>query len=756
MATDIGAIKGVIELQDEFSSRLNLAQTVLSNFDKSTQESMKAIAGVTGIVTAAVTALVTATAKLGERGADVNDVRDTFEHFAGGPDAALASLERLRQGTKETITDFELTKNAAHLLSAGVNLTADDFGTLGSAAFVLQNRGLGGTKEMLDLVSDAMVTGRTRALAMALGVVEGTNAEEKYAATLGIKKEQLSDVGKVEAKRIEIMQMLGAAVKDAGKQERDFGEQLEAAKTGLMNWLDNLSSAVAKSPAFAAGMREAEAAIKAAFGGDQQESIKMVVEFLKQTIIVAANVALGFVETARVIHTVWSGVSVVINGTMTLVTTFFDMIASGWAMVAEIGAKLHLVPPGVAEEIRNVQVQLKAMSDSYAEQTAEAMKGVTGNSEFDKTLDRLGGTIMNVRDAVANADAVQVENNKTVDIAAANASKLAATQRELSKEMIDRAKVEDELWKVQSKSLEETSKLWEEYFKLRVEGSGTTADAQKASIQAWRNDEIAKLDDSDKNWKEHYDAINAVADEKLKNMASDWDSVKDKSIEALKQIADRARQTYDDMLHGSLHFTRDALDEQLAKIAAADNAVRGLGNDTVAAMNAAAAATQKQNDKLAAQKKAADDAAAANRALGGSFTYDLSTQEGINQYRKMNPAAEITWSDAQIMAYIKKGGTLEGLIKSGVILPYAHMGTGPRAAEGADVLVGEEGPEVVRLPVGARVYPTGTGPWPGGAGGSVINNTFNVNGTARDSANQIFKILMDQLKSQKKFSAATF
>ena len=68
--------------------------------------------------------------------------------FGPSPDLGLVAVD-----------DFTLMKESAHLLSAGVQLTAADFGTLGSAAFILQNRGLGSTKEMLDLVSDAILLG---------------------------------------------------------------------------------------------------------------------------------------------------------------------------------------------------------------------------------------------------------------------------------------------------------------------------------------------------------------------------------------------------------------------------------------------------------------------------------------------------------------------------------------------------------------------------------------------------------------------
>ena len=85
---DIAPIKGLIELQDDFTGRLGLAEAALSQFTKQNQESLKAVAGAAGIVTAAIGATAYAVVELGKRGADVNDLAGTLEHFAGGAEEA--------------------------------------------------------------------------------------------------------------------------------------------------------------------------------------------------------------------------------------------------------------------------------------------------------------------------------------------------------------------------------------------------------------------------------------------------------------------------------------------------------------------------------------------------------------------------------------------------------------------------------------------------------------------------------------------
>lgn len=67
-------------------------------------------------------------------------------------------------------------------------------------------------------------------------------------------------------------------------------------------------------------------------------------------------------------------------------------------------------------------------------------------------------------------------------------------------------------------------------------------------------------------------------------------------------------------------------------------------------------------------------------------------------------------------------------------------------------MVGENGPEVVRLPLGATVYPTGTpsNVWNNNGSPTTILN-FQVNGTAEQSAKKIKDIIIGELRLRKQF-----
>lgn len=751
MSADLGVIKGVIELQDEFTSELGLAEAALHNFTKENQESLKAVAGAAGLVAAAFTAAAVAVYELGQRGTNINDVAETLNHFSGSAQAAEDNLSALRAGVKGTVDDFTLMKDASHLLSANVQLSAKDFGVLGEATLALQRRGLHGTVEMMDLVSDALINGKTKGLEAELGILNLDVAEQKYAKSLGITAAELSKAGVVEAHRIAIMERMREVIASSTNAGLNFSEQIEKGKAQLENWNNDLARAVASSPALAAGMNAISDAFSATFGANHQESIKTTMEYIKSGALLTVDFGLAAVEMARVVNVAWSAVKAIILGTEAVLVGIGAALSDVNALINAGIAAL----PGATESMKatakaseEISERLHAMTASLAAEANEAQKGVTGNSAFDKTLDSLGGTLFTVRDAIDGAKASQEKHNEVVDIAAKNAATMAKLQAEWTAKMIDHQKIEDAAWKIEEKSLQETTALWIEYFNAQEHNTGTTQDARRADIEKTFELEAAKLDASDKNYEAHYAALRATADQALNAVGVDWDSVKDKSIRGLQQTLDTAIATYDAMASSSLGFTRGAMEEQRAKIDEARDALQGMGAAAVMAHNAATDAAKKHTAELQAQADKLKELQRINREMGGSRTYDLSTDAGMSEFMRLNPMAG--FSGAATDKKYFKDHTIEDAIKAGFLNLYAGW-KGPRLAEGGTVMVGENGPEIVRLPHGSTVYPNGT--MPGGSGGHITNN-FYVNGTAADVARKVSDHIMRTLKSQHQFGAA--
>jgi hypothetical protein len=139
-------------------------------------------------------------------------------------------------------------------------------------------------------------------------------------------------------------------------------------------------------------------------------------------------------------------------------------------------------------------------------------------------------------------------------------------------------------------------------------------------------------------------------------------------------------------------------------------------------------------------------------SMGNSVTYDLSNQQGIAEYRKQNPAANITWSDSQIIDFVRAGGNLQQLINQGIINPYAGYTNTPGRASGGPVdanqpyMVGERGPELFVPRVAGGIVPSG------GAGGALVTiQAINVTqplGTPAAIAKAVDEAMVRSLRSR--------
>lgn len=152
-------------------------------------------------------------------------------------------------------------------------------------------------------------------------------------------------------------------------------------------------------------------------------------------------------------------------------------------------------------------------------------------------------------------------------------------------------------------------------------------------------------------------------------------------------------------------------------------------DEMVAKAQAAAAAQQ------AAFEKAVDAIIKSQQRMsaGGQRTYDLSTKEGMEEFKKLNPAAHVS---GDIPPGYFDTHTLADAIRDGYIDLYAGYRTGSRRPvgprgfatgvdnfEGGAAIVGERGPELVTLPPGSGVIPNHE------LGGALGGVTIVINGS---------------------------
>jgi hypothetical protein len=368
---DIGTLTGQIQIEDKLSGTLNSISNSVANFAQDFDGVMGLVAGGAGIAAAAIAGVTASVIALGNRGAEVDDVSSTFERFTGSVEAADSALKIMREGTRNTLTDFDLMNKANKLLAAGVKLSAGEFGTLTQASFVLADQGLGSVESNLDAVSQAMLTGRTRALELKIGKIDLVSAEREFARTLGVTRDQLTTEGSLQAKRLAIIEALNDRVRKAGEIEKDFGDIMTGVVVTIKNWGDELSQQVANSPAVLGAVNAIGAAIAENFGGTGAAAIKAIVSGINSfaegvthygPIIIRV---LGGVKDT--VLDVWSGLKT-LDSQWQLSTSLIALAQQGWMLLVGTFKLVRSGVDGIVEgwgrlpqSVRDVTVSVTAL-----------------------------------------------------------------------------------------------------------------------------------------------------------------------------------------------------------------------------------------------------------------------------------------------------------------------------------------------------------------------------------------------------------
>jgi hypothetical protein len=284
---------------------------------------------------------------------------------------------------------------------------------------------------------------------------------------------------------------------------------------------------------------------------------------------------------------------------------------------------------------------------------------------------------------------------------AANRRKLKEMGEEIAahKEL---QKAQEEADRLEAKQIDDSNVRWAQTAALKMQLSGTTTEKLTANLNVWVEEEIkahkrAHTDTADfYTWLDQQAALRAQVDEQHRLLGDT------RTRESFAKRKEAAEDWYRFVMEHTASFTNADIEQAAQRMDASTKEWVHWGEVSGKALDAT----------IAKEQKLAEAAAAANRAMGGSFTYDLTSREGVEQYRAMNTGETISWSDEQIMAFAAKGGTLEQLMQMGVI----HM----RAfAQGGPVL--EDGP--IYAHAGEYVMPRNSG------AAAMVNNFYLVDNT---------------------------
>jgi hypothetical protein len=314
------------------------------------------------------------------------------------------------------------------------------------------------------------------------------------------------------------------------------------------------------------------------------------------------------------------------------------------------------------------------------------------------------------------AAAATADEAATARIQTSNATKLHALAAELAAHKAAR--------ELESASLLELTKLEEQYTQTRLKETGTANEIEIGAIRTKYALQKAELEANHK-------LTSAISAQMAKDMAQDlagvgidWTFLREHAVATLNETAANARATYEEMTAHASNFSREGIDVQRQKMRDAQDEARGLGKAWQDSQAAAKAATEKQNVELAKQIEEAKLLRAINRDMGNTTEIDTSTQAGRD---KVDPA---------IARWLHEGYSLAQASAIAYDLAWnipinsndpLFRTKGPRVpgfAEGGTVMVGENGPEVVRLPFGSQVFPNGSG----AGGDTTVHVNLNVSG----------------------------
>ena len=704
--------------------------------------------------------------ELAERGAVVNDVADAFDHLTESAGlTADVLLGDLRAGTHGTVDDFELMKRANQDLAAGLNLSEDQFRTLSDAAFALAKATGTDTAAALDKMSDAMVTGRAKGLQLLTGKIDLKAAETAYAESLEGTGRQLTAEGKLEVDRQTIFDAIEAGLGRLGTQQDSVKDKTDQARTAWANFEDELGRVIAKSPVLNSGLDAMRNALINAFGGNQETAIKNIASAIDNAGIIVVDFGLAAVGVATSIHTAWSVIETLVLGVTTTVAGAVDFVLEGWTLLAEGANKVssHIVSDQTVAAMVEVRTELRGATADLAAQTEEAAKGVRGQSDFDKTLAKLGGTLFNTRDAMV---AAQVALDKHTDATTNNAAatdKAGASQKalndqvapateytkqyvaaweELNKTGVDYQATIDQINPklveqiqyylqagasvktladaypqvgtagvaaidaIQKKSIEASTsitKIWNDYTDVVGTGSQTAYQKAEAAIDKWYADDIAKHQAAKTDTIAYYDAIAALDDAKYAALAKNRLADDADSKLHLENQAKADQEAYQFALANQDQFSQAHIQKLRDAADASALAAARWGTAWEDAATTAAGGV----DKVTA---AVDKTTTAVHALGQ--TGDMAEQQALASVMKSVDASGIGQMMKMGTTNVGTMNAYEAAIEQGM----AALGFSvqPRAAggpvsAGAPYMVGESGPELFVPSSAGSIVPNGGG-----------------------------------------------
>lgn len=289
---------------------------------------------------------------------------------------------------------------------------------------------------------------------------------------------------------------------------------------------------------------------------------------------------------------------------------------------------------------------------------------------------------------------------------------------QIEKQLRDEAiKDEERAIKAAEQNAKKFADLEKENTALVVAMSGTRRDARLADIDAWFEKEVASLKKLDPQYGEFYDKLARQRDLKKQQETADYDFLASHSKSTLDQEAAYQQATLEAMIARVGEFSTAQIQQQKAVRDAAIEAARNWRDHFIDSADAV-------------QEKAAETSRFVIQQLQAmSFSHDIQPLTKTQEDRLKNDAFsfEGKGTDAPIWKKLAELEQWEGtyrpksaddyqfMIEQLALLAQLRMWSqgkdrpqfadGVRNFSGGEAIVGERGPEIVRLPRGSDVIP---------------------------------------------------
>lgn len=326
------------------------------------------------------------------------------------------------------------------------------------------------------------------------------------------------------------------------------------------------------------------------------------------------------------------------------------------------------------------------------------------------------------QEAAAMNALVQTRNQIALhSLASQEADEVAAIKAKYANGLTNEQEYQQQLLNVKTDYAHRAEAIYMDEAQAQADAAQASADKQIKTLQ----DQLDQQKIDQQSYNDAVLAINGATADKVAGIWANYEAARQQRQQMTDQSANQGIQSQNDhitMLESAWAAVGEAVNDQTTKVQMLDGEVL----------------TVKQ---------------AIDRLNGGSsFTYDLTTTQGVEQYRAMNTAASVSWTDAQITAFAKAGGTLQQLIQMGVIDPYAKfggtLGSMPSFADGGS---GDFGTGTMTMLHGKEII-TPIDKVGGSLGGTTVHNWY-VNGDGTAVAKTVKNMLMTDVKFGRQLSA---